>query len=256
MKRLEHDEVGQNVVLEITDLNVSYGGIHAVKGVSMSVEAGQIVTLIGANAAGRSSTLRAIAGLVQPRSGSIRFRGKEIVGRATDSIIKSGLTLVPEGRRVFPNLTVRENLDLGAFGRNDRAGIAKDMEWVFELFPRLKERQEQKAGTLPGGEQQMLALGRALMSRPALLMMDEPSLGLAPVLIESIFGVIRKIRAEGTTILLIEQNAFAALGTADVGHVLENGRVVLSGTGAELLANEDIQAAYLGRRKGQPAQHG
>ncbi|MGE5593044.1 MAG: ABC transporter ATP-binding protein [Betaproteobacteria bacterium] len=236
-------------MLEITDLNVFYGGIHAVKDVSMRVEPGQIVTLIGANGAGKSSTLRAIAGLVQPRSGSIRFRGKEIVGRPTEAIIKSGLTLVPEGRKVFPNLTVRENLDLGAFGRNDRVGIAKDLEWVFHLFPRLEERQQQKAGTLSGGEQQMLALGRALMSRPALLMMDEPSLGLAPVLIESIFEVIRKIRAEGTTILLIEQNAFAALNAADAGYVLENGRIVMAGTGAELLANEDIQAAYLGRRR-------
>ncbi len=233
-------------VLKVKDLHVYYGGIHALQGVDMIVPEGKIVTLIGANGAGKSTTLRTITGLVKPKSGSIEFMGQPIVGKPTLEIVKTGVTLVPEGRQVFPNLTVLENIRLGAYARKDKAGIKKDIEWVYELFPRLKEREWQMAGTLSGGEQQMLAVGRALMSRPKLLMMDEPSLGLAPLLVQDIFNIIKFIHEQGMTILLIEQNAHAALKIADYGYVIETGRVVLEGKGSELVENEAIQKAYLG----------
>lgn len=233
-------------MLKVKDLHVYYGGIHALQGVDMIVPEGKIVTLIGANGAGKSTTLRTITGLVKPKSGSIEFMGQPIVGKPTLEIVKTGVTLVPEGRQVFPNLTVLENIRLGAYARKDKAGIKKDIEWVYELFPRLKEREWQMAGTLSGGEQQMLAVGRALMSRPKLLMMDEPSLGLAPLLVQDIFNIIKFIHEQGMTILLIEQNAHAALKIADYGYVIETGRVVLEGKGSELVENEAIQKAYLG----------
>jgi len=233
-------------VLEIKDLHVYYGGIHALKGVSLFVPEGKIVTLIGANGAGKTTTLKAVCALVRPAGGEITFLGRSLLGLKTPNIIRQGITLAPEGRRVFPNLTVRENLILGAYARRDAAGIRSDMEWVYSLFPRLKERERQLAGTLSGGEQQMLAVGRALMSRPRLLMLDEPSLGLAPLLVQEILGIIRRINAEGKTILLIEQNARAALELADYGYVLETGKVVLSGTGRDLLADDRVRRAYLG----------
>ncbi len=233
-------------MLEIKDLHVHYGGIHALKGISLAVPEGKIVTLIGANGAGKSTTLKAICGLVKPSSGEIGFGQKSLVGQKTVDIIKKGITLVPEGRRVFPDLTVRENLILGAYARSDLKAIEGDMERVNSLFPRLQERQGQLAGTLSGGEQQMLAVGRALMSRPGLLMMDEPSLGLAPVLVQDIFNTIRRLNADGMTILLIEQNAKAALQLADYGYVLETGSVALSGTGPELLADDRVRQVYLG----------
>ncbi len=231
-------------ILRIKDLKVNYGGIEAVKGISFDVPEGDIVTLIGANGAGKSSTLRAIAGLVKPRSGSIYFRGDDITGRDPTGIVKRGITLVPEGRRIFPDLTVLENLKVGAYLRTD--DITKDIDWVYSLFPRLKERSWQLGGTLSGGEQQMLAVGRALMSRPRLMMMDEPSLGLAPLIVREIFNIIKEINKQGVTILLIEQNANMALKTAHTGYVLETGRIMLSGSGRELLANEAVKAAYLG----------
>lgn len=233
-------------MLEIKDLHVYYGGIHALKGVSLFVPEGKIVTLIGANGAGKTTTLKAVCALVRPASGEINFLGRSLLGFKTPNIIQQGITLAPEGRRVFPDLTVRENLILGAYARRDTAGIRSDMEWVYSLFPRLKEREAQLAGTLSGGEQQMLAVGRALMSRPRLLMLDEPSLGLAPLLVQEIFRIIRRINAEGKTILLIEQNAKAALELADYGYVLETGKVVLSGTGRELLADDRVRQVYLG----------
>ena len=233
-------------MLEIKDLHVHYGGIHALKGISLAVPEGKIVTLIGANGAGKSTTLKAICGLVKPSSGEIGFGQKSLVGQKTVDIIKKGITLVPEGRRVFPDLTVRENLILGAYARSDLKAIEGDMERVNSLFPRLQERQGQLAGTLSGGEQQMLAVGRALMSRPRLLMMDEPSLGLAPVLVQDIFNTIRRLNADGMAILLIEQNAKAALQLADYGYVLETGSVALSGTGPELLADDRVRQVYLG----------
>jgi len=233
-------------MLEIKDLHVHYGGIHALKGISLAVPEGKIVTLIGANGAGKSTTLKAICGLVKPSSGEIGFGQESLVGQKTVDIIKKGITLVPEGRRVFPDLTVRENLILGAYARSDLKAIEGDMERVNSLFPRLQERQGQLAGTLSGGEQQMLAVGRALMSRPGLLMMDEPSLGLAPVLVQDIFNTIRRLNADGMTILLIEQNAKAALQLADYGYVLETGSVALSGTGPELLADDRVRQVYLG----------
>lgn len=233
-------------MLEIKDLHVHYGGIHALKGISLAVPEGKIVTLIGANGAGKSTTLKAICGLVKPSSGEIGFGQKSLVGQKTVDIIKKGITLVPEGRRVFPDLTVRENLILGAYARSDLKAIEGDMERVNSLFPRLQERQGQLAGTLSGGEQQMLAVGRALMSRPGLLMMDEPSLGLAPVLVQDIFNTIRRLNADGMTILLIEQNAKAALQLADYGYVLETGSVALSGTGLGLLADDRVRQVYLG----------
>ncbi len=231
-------------ILSIKDLKVNYGGIEAVKGISFNVPKGHIVTLIGANGAGKSSTLRAIAGLVKPKSGTIEFEGETITGRDATSIVKKGITLVPEGRRIFADLTVVENLRVGAYMRND--DISADINWVYELFPRLKERSWQAGGTLSGGEQQMLAIGRALMSRPKLMMMDEPSLGLAPLIVRDIFNIIKEINKRGVTILLIEQNANMALSTADTGYVLETGRVTMSGPGRELLSNAAVKAAYLG----------
>ncbi len=233
-----------DVILSIKDLKVSYGGIEAVKGISFDVKRGEIVTLIGANGAGKSSTLRAIAGLVKPSGGSISFQGEDITSADPTEIVKRGVTLVPEGRRIFADLTVLENLKIGAYLRKD--DLKDDIEWVYSLFPRLKERSWQPGGTLSGGEQQMLAVARALMSRPKLIMMDEPSLGLAPIIVRGIFDIIREIHRQGVTILLIEQNANMALQTADTGHVLETGRIGLSGTGAELLSNEDVKKAYLG----------
>lgn len=233
-------------MLKIRDLNVHYGGIHALKGINLSVPEGRIVTLIGANGAGKSTTLRTVCGLVKLSNGEISFCGESLVGQKTTAIIKKGITMVPEGRRVFPDLTVHENLVLGAYARHDHKAIEEDMERVNTLFPRLKERRDQLAGTLSGGEQQMLAVGRALMSRPRLLMMDEPSLGLAPVLVQDIFNIIHRINNEGMTILLIEQNAKAALELADYGYVLETGCVALSGTGQELLADDRVRKVYLG----------
>ena len=231
-------------ILHIENLQVRYGGIEAVKGVSFDVHEGEIVTLIGANGAGKSSTLRSIAGLEKPASGTIIFRGDNITGRDPTTIVKKGVTLVPEGRRIFPDLTVLENLKVGAYLRHD--DINSDLAWVYELFPRLKERSWQLGGTLSGGEQQMLAVGRALMSRPKLMMMDEPSLGLAPLVVKDIFSIIKEINQQGVTILLIEQNANMALKIADEAYVMETGSITLSGTGAELLQNEGVKAAYLG----------
>ncbi|MGI5875024.1 MAG: ABC transporter ATP-binding protein [Bacillota bacterium] len=234
-------------MLEIRDLVVSYGGIEAVKNISLDVPEGQIVTLIGANGAGKSTTLKTISGIVKPKSASIRFQGEELSGKSPDYIVSKGITLVPEGRRVFDNLSVAENLKIGAYLRRD--SLKGDMEYVYGLFPRLKEREWQMAGTLSGGEQQMLAVGRALMSRPKLIMMDEPSLGLAPLIVKAIFEIIKTINEEGITVLLIEQNANMALKVADKGYVMETGEIKMEGTGAELLANEEIKEAYLGKQK-------
>ena len=231
-------------ILSIRDLKVNYGGIEAVKGISFDVEEGSIVTLIGANGAGKSSTLRTIAGLVKPASGKIVFRGDDITNCDANVIVRKGITLVPEGRRIFPDLTVLENLRVGAYLRND--DIAGDIQWVYDLFPRLRERSWQAGGTLSGGEQQMLAVARALMCKPKLIMMDEPSLGLAPLVVRGIFDIIREINAQGVTVLLIEQNANMALKVADYAYVLETGRIGLSGTGKELLTNDDVRKAYLG----------
>ncbi|WP_304222459.1 ABC transporter ATP-binding protein [Gracilinema caldarium] len=233
-------------MLNIENLSVHYGGIHALQGISLEVPAGKIVTLIGANGAGKSTTLNAIIGLVKSSSGSVTFEGKNILGQPTKSLVEQGIVLVPEGRRIFPNLTVQENLTLGAYARTDKEGIEKDRERVFSLFPRLKERIKQKAGTLSGGEQQMLAVGRALMSKPKMLMMDEPSLGLAPIIVGMIFDIIKEINRSGVTVLLVEQNAKAALEAADLAYVLETGRITLSGTGKELLADDRVRKAYLG----------
>ena len=231
-------------ILKINDLKVNYGGIEAVKGVSFDVPEGEIVTLIGANGAGKSSTLRAIAGLVKPAAGSIEFNGEDITAKEPNAIVSKGITLVPEGRKIFPDLTVLENLKIGAYLRND--DLTEDLDWVYDLFPRLKERSWQEGGTLSGGEQQMLAVGRALMSRPKIIMMDEPSLGLAPIIVRGIFDIIKEINKRGVTVLLIEQNANMALKTAHAGYVLETGRITMSGTGEELLADEKVKAAYLG----------
>lgn len=233
-------------MLKIRDLNVHYGGIHALKGISIDVPEKKIVTLIGANGAGKSTTLRSIIGLIKSSSGSIDYNGENITNKKTKNIVSKGVVLVPEGRRVFPNLTVEENLILGAYIRKDKDLIKKDMEWVYELFPRLKERIWQKAGTMSGGEQQMLAVGRALMTKPKLLMMDEPSLGLAPLIVKDIFDIIKEIHRQGVTILLIEQNAKAALEVADYGYVLETGSIVLEGEGMDLLNDDEVQKAYLG----------
>lgn len=234
-------------ILEIRDLIVSYGGIEAVKGISMDVPEGKIVTLIGANGAGKSTTLKSISGIVRPKSASIKFNGEEIYGKMPNYIVSKGITLVPEGRRVFDNLSVAENLRIGAYLRKDN--LKDDLNYVYSLFPRLKEREWQMAGTLSGGEQQMLAVGRALMSRPKLIMMDEPSLGLAPLIVKSIFEIIKTINKEGITVLLIEQNANMALKVANKGYVMETGKITMEGTGAELLANEEIKEAYLGKQK-------
>ena len=234
-------------ILEVKDLNVSYGGIKAVKDISFAVPKGEVVTLIGANGAGKSSTLRSIVGLVKPESGSILLKGEELAGVPTEQIVTKGITLVPEGRRVFPDMTVAENLKIGAYMRKD--SLDEDMNWVYDLFSRLKERSWQLAGTLSGGEQQMLAIGRALMSRPEIIMMDEPSLGLAPIVVKGVFDIIREINKQGVTILLVEQNANMALKAANLGYVMETGRITMTGTGAELLENEEVKAAYLGKAK-------
>lgn len=234
------------VLLKINDINVYYGAIHAIKGISLEVNEGEIVTLIGANGAGKSTTLRTISGLLKPKTGSIEFEGKNIAGVAAQNIVKAGISQVPEGRRVFAEMTVMENLELGAFIRKDKDGIAKDLKMVFERFPRLEERINQQAGTLSGGEQQMLAMGRALMSRPRLLLLDEPSMGLAPLLIKEIFSIIQDINKAGTTVLLVEQNANMALSIANRAYVLETGRITLSGDSKELAASEDVRKAYLG----------
>ncbi len=236
-------------LLEVKDLVVSYGGIEALKGISFTVEEGQIATLIGANGAGKSTTLRAITSIVPIKSGSVTFAGEDITSMDTQKIVERGIALVPEGRRVFGNLTVLENLKIGAYLRKDVAQFQKDIDYIYTLFPRLKERSWQMAGTLSGGEQQMLAVGRAMMTKPKLLMMDEPSLGLAPMVVKDIFSIIRRLSAEGITILLIEQNANAALHAAHTGYVLETGSITLSGTGQELLTSKSVQEAYLGKGK-------
>ncbi len=236
-------------MLKIEDLHVSYGGIRALRGISLEVPDGKIVTLIGANGAGKSTMLRTITGLAKAESGSIQWNGKELLGMSIDRIIGEGIAMSPEGRRVFADMTVLENLKIGAYLRRDKAEIEKDIQWVYELFPRLKERSWQLSGTLSGGEQQMLAVGRALMSRPKLLLLDEPSLGLAPLVVQDIFSIIREINRRGVTVLLIEQNANMALKTADLAYVLETGNITMSGTGAELLANEKVKEAYLGKHK-------
>lgn len=234
-------------ILEIKDLNVRFGGIRAVDGISMNVQEGKIITLIGANGAGKSTILRSVSGIVRPTSGDILLNGESNVGLSPDKIVARGVTLVPEGRRVFPNLTVLENLKIGAYLRKDK--LSNDLEYVYSLFPRLRERHWQHAGTLSGGEQQMLAVGRALMSRPKLIMMDEPSLGLAPLVVRDIFDIIVTINKAGITVLLNEQNANLALKIADYGYVIETGRLTLTGTGDELLHNESVKEAYLGKAK-------
>ena len=234
-------------MLKIENLFVNYGGIEAVKGISLEVPDGSIITLVGANGAGKSTTLRSIVGLVKAKSGSIQLDGEELLGMDTTDIVAKGVTLVPEGRRVFPDMTVLENLKIGAYLRKDN--LKDDIERVYDLFPRLKERSWQAAGTLSGGEQQMLAVGRALMSKPKLIMMDEPSLGLAPIIVQGIFNIIQEINKQGTTVLLIEQNANMALKIADFGYVMETGNISLQGTGQELLANEQVKELYLGKAK-------
>ena len=233
-------------MLEVKDLEVYYGAIHAVKGISLRVEDGQIVTLIGSNGAGKSTTLHTISGLIKPRSGNILFDGTDITGTPAHKIVASGLVQVPEGRHVFANMSVMENLDMGAYLRKDKDGIEKDKKKVFELFPRLFERKNQLSGTLSGGEQQMLAMGRALMERPRVLLLDEPSMGLAPLLVKEIFSIIKTINEEGTTVLLVEQNANMALSIVDYAYVLETGRITLSGPAADLSASEAVRKAYLG----------
>ena len=233
-------------MLKVTDLKVNYGMIQAIKGISFTVEDGEIVTLIGANGAGKTTTMHAISGLLKPASGSIQLDGTELTKVAPHKIVSLGLAQVPEGRRVFAQQTVEENLRLGAYARSDKDGIAKDLDNVFELFPRLKERRVQAAGTLSGGEQQMLAMGRALMAQPKILLLDEPSMGLSPLLVSEIFHIIEEINQKGTTVLLVEQNAKRALAIANRAYVLETGRITLSGTGAELASDERVQKAYLG----------
>ena len=234
-------------ILEIKDLQVSYGGINAVKGVSLQVEQGKIITLVGSNGAGKSTILRSIAGIVKPQSGEILYEGKDISGMSADKIVSKGITLVPEGRRVFANLTVLENLKIGAYLRKDK--IDDSVRYVYSLFPRLEERSWQLAGTLSGGEQQMLAVARALMSKPRLIMMDEPSLGLAPLIVRDIFDIIKTINSQGITVLLIEQNANMALKVCDKGYVMETGSIKMEGNGLELLENEEVKEAYLGKTK-------
>ena len=236
-------------LLEVKDLVVSYGGIEALKGITFKVNEGEIATLIGANGAGKSTTLRAITSLVPVKSGSIFFDGQDITHMDTQKIVEKGIALVPEDRRVFANLTVLENLKIGAYLRKDKAQIEKDIAYIYKLFPRLQERSWQLAGTLSGGEQQMLAVGRAMMTKPRLVMMDEPSLGLAPLVVKDIFSITKRLREEGITILLIEQNANAALNCANYGYVMETGTISLSGTGQELLTNKSVQEAYLGKQQ-------
>lgn len=233
-------------LLEVNDIHTYYDKIHALKGISLTVEEGEIVCLIGANGAGKTTTLRAISGLIKPRQGNIVLQGEDTEKYAAHDLVFKGIAMVPEGRGIFGKMSVRENLEMGAYSRNDKDGIQKDLEWVFELLPRLKEREKQVAGTLSGGEQQMLATARALMTRPRLMLMDEPSMGLAPVLVEAIFDTIEKINKEGTTILLVEQNATMALSVADRGYVLQTGQIVVSDTAANLKKNEMVQKAYLG----------
>ena len=236
-------------MLKIENLHVNYGGIQALRGISMEVPDGKIVTLIGANGAGKSTTLRTITGLVKAASGSIQLDGEELLGKPIDKIVTTGIAMSPEGRRVFPDMTVLENLKIGAYLRKDKAEIEKDIQWVYSLFPRLEERSWQLAGTLSGGEQQMLAVGRALMSRPKILLLDEPSLGLAPLVVQDIFTIIQEINRQGVTVLLIEQNANMALKIADLAYVLETGTITISGTGAEVLADERVKEAYLGKHQ-------
>ena len=234
------------IMLKIDNIHVYYGAIHALKGVSLEVHKGEIVTLIGANGAGKSTTLRTVSGLLAPKSGGISFLGENIAGMPAHEIVKHGISQVPEGRRIFAEMSVQENLEMGAFTRKDKAGVEKDFEIVYNRFPRLKERRKQQAGTLSGGEQQMLAMGRALMSRPKLLLLDEPSMGLAPLLIKEIFSIIEDINREGTTVLLVEQNANMALSIANRAYVLETGRITLSGSAKDLAASEAVRKAYLG----------
>lgn len=233
-------------ILHVDDLNVYYGSIHAVKGISFDVEEGEIVTLIGANGAGKSTTLNTVAGLLKPREGKVEFEGESLLGIPPHTIVSKGMALCPEGRRVFLQMSVRENLEMGAFTRRDSAEIADSLEMVFDRFPRLKEREGQSAGTLSGGEQQMLAMGRALMSKPRLLMLDEPSMGLAPILVQEIFSIIKSLHETGTTVLLVEQNARMALSVADRAYVLETGRVSMSGNAADLANDDRVKQAYLG----------
>lgn len=233
-------------MLKVNDINVYYGNIQALKGVSLEVNEGEIVTLIGANGAGKSTLLKTLSGLLKPKQGTIEYLGNPIAKKPAQQIVKAGISQVPEGRRVFSNMTVEENLELGAYLRKDRAGIAADKERVFELFPRLLERRKQPSGTLSGGEQQMLAMGRAIMARPKLLLLDEPSMGLAPLMVQTIFRIIKEINEAGTTILLVEQNAHMALSIADRAYVIETGKVVISGDAKELQASDEVKAAYLG----------
>jgi branched-chain amino acid transport system ATP-binding protein len=233
-------------MLKVDNIDVFYGNIQALKGVSLEINEGEIVTLIGANGAGKSTLLKTISGLLKPKNGDILYEGQSIAGKAAQTIVKQGISHVPEGRRIFANLTVEENLELGAYLRKDKHGIREDIEKVYQLFPRLHERRKQLAGTLSGGEQQMLAIGRALMARPRLLLLDEPSMGLAPLLVKSIFRIIEEINSNGTTILLVEQNANMALSIADRAYVIESGRVVLSGSAEELTDSEQVKMAYLG----------
>ena len=234
------------IMLKIDNIHVYYGAIHALKGVSLEVHKGEIVTLIGANGAGKSTTLRTVSGLLAPKSGGISFLRENIAGMPAHEIVKHGISQVPEGRRIFAEMSVQENLEMGAFTRKDKEGVEKDFEIVYNRFPRLKERRKQQAGTLSGGEQQMLAMGRALMSRPKLLLLDEPSMGLAPLLIKEIFSIIEDINREGTTVLLVEQNANMALSIAHRAYVMETGRITLQGAAKELAASEDVRKAYLG----------
>lgn len=233
-------------MLKVNDINVFYGNIQALKGVSLEVQEGEIVTLIGANGAGKSTLLKTLSGLLKPKTGTIEYLGSSISGKAPQSIVKAGISHVPEGRRVFSNMSVEENLELGAYTRKNTREVRDDLEKVFELFPRLLERRKQLSGTLSGGEQQMLAMGRAIMARPKLLLLDEPSMGLAPLMVKQIFSIIQQINEAGTTVLLVEQNANMALSVADRAYVIETGRVEISGTAAELQASEEIKKAYLG----------
>ena len=233
-------------MLEVKGLEVSYGAIKALKGISFSVEQGEIISLIGSNGAGKTTTLHSLSGIIRKAAGSVLFNGSDISSMNADRIVRMGLVQVPEGRRVFANMSVRENLELGAFTRNDKDAIRQDMDRVFSLFPRLKERSRQEAATLSGGEQQMLAMGRSLMSRPSLLLLDEPSMGLAPILVDEIFSIIQQINREGTTILLVEQNAYKALSIANRAYILETGMVTMEGPAQDLIANDAVKSAYLG----------
>jgi branched-chain amino acid transport system ATP-binding protein len=237
---------GSTPILEVEDISTFYGAIQALRGISLTVNEGEIVTLLGANGAGKTTTLRSIQGLNRPREGSIRFQGRDITSTPAHKIVNLGIAQSPEGRRLFPRMTVTENLEMGAFQRNDKAAIKEDMDHVFTLFPRLQERRSQKAGTMSGGEQQMCAIGRALMARPKLLLLDEPSLGLAPIFVERIFEIILRINEEGTAILLVEQNALMALDNAHRGYVLETGKIVLADSAAALKTNEQVRKTYLG----------